>query len=112
MYMLVTNYNYDSEIYYFSDNTEFLIWFSNHVDEVESIKHIDKTKDILFIDESTSLSYAHVRYFNQSDPNKVYREILAYDPSNQVYEGSIVEYLVMHSHIIECFDRIGTIKTA
>jgi hypothetical protein len=111
--MLVTNYNFDSVLYYFDNQTEFLIWFSNNIDGIESVKHIDKTKDILFIDESTSkLSYAHVRYFNLNEPNKRYREILAYDPSNQSYEGSISEYLVMHSHIIECFDRIGAIQTA
>ena len=111
MYLLVTDYNYENELYQFSENSEFLTWFSNNVGSFESIQNIDKNKDILYIDHK-NLEYAHVRYYDAVEPNKHYCEIVAYDPSNQTFEGSIAEYIVLHSHVIESFQRLGKIKTA
>ena len=111
MYLLATDHDYVTKLYHFADNNAFLDWYEAASGGYESLQYIDKVKDILFIDES-NLEYAHVRYYDMQDPNKHYREILAYDPSNQTYEGSIAEYLVLHNYVIESFERIGKILTA
>ena len=85
IYILVTNYNYDNELYAFKDNNDFLNWYSENANEIESLKHISREKDILFIDPS-NLQFAYVRYHDSVDPNKHYREILAYDSSTPHFD--------------------------
>lgn len=110
IYILVTNYNYDVQLYKFDDNLAFLNWYSENCDQVESLQYMNPEKDILFVDQK-NLEYAHVRYLDQKDPNKYYREIIAFDPSITYFEGSIAEYLVLHSQVIESFELIGQLIT-
>ena len=111
IYILVTNYNYDLSLFRFEDNNDFLKWYDENCDGVESLRYMNPEKDILFID-SSNLVYAYVRYFDSVEPNVHKREIIAYDPTIDYYEGSVTEFIVLHSHAIESFELIGSIKTS
>ena len=61
IYILVTDFNYNHSLYLFNDNNDFINWYSNYSDDIESLQYINKDKDILFIDP-INVEYAYVQY--------------------------------------------------